>query len=179
MKKVLFAVIVCALFYAVNVEAKEYNLNQTKACQDGALCDLDGNLLTGLVKEYDNNENLKSETTFFNGKKNGDFRTYYTNGNLKSEGRYVYGARVGKTRKYYESRALQAELVYKNGQKNGTSKIYYEDGELKAEILFKNGKAISGDMYDKEGNKIKMTNAHLHTVDKGKLPNPETKQEDE
>ena len=172
MKKVLFAAIIFMLCGVCEVLAKEYDANQTKACQDGLLCDLEDKLLTGTVREYDENENLKSETTFFNGRKNGDVKTYYTNGNLKSEGRYVYGVKNGKIRRYYEGRALKAELAYKSGQKNGTSRIYYENGDLKAEILFKNGKAVSGDMYTEDGTKIKMTNAHLHSVDKGKLPNP-------
>lgn len=149
---------------------REYNIKQTKACQDDLLCDLDGNLVSGVVKEYDKNENLKSEIGYFKGRKNGDAKTYYTNGNMKSEGQYVYGAKVGKTKKYYENGILMAELVYKNGLKNGTTKVYYENGELKAEILFKNGKALSGDIYEEDGRKMKMTNAHLHSADMGKLP---------
>ena len=169
MKKVLVCVL-CALCVSFVASAKEYNLDQTQKCQESLLCNLENEPLTGTVKEYDANENLKSESSYFNGRKNGVSRSYYENGNLKNEAHYVYDTKVGMNKKYYENGTLKAELSYKNGQKNGTSKMYNEDGELKAEILFKNGKAVSGTMYEEDGRETKMTNAHLHAVDKGKLP---------
>ena len=170
MKKIIFAIIVCALFGTVDAFAKEYDIKQTKICQENLRCDLDGNLITGTVKEYDANENLKSEISYFKGRTNGVARLYYKNGNLKDEGHYVYGSKVGMNKEYYENGILKAELSYKNGEKNGTSKIYNEDGTLRAEILFKNGKAVSGEIYEEDGRKEKMTNAHLHSADIGRLP---------
>lgn len=170
MKKALFVLVVCMLCGSVNATTPEYDIKQIKDCQENLKCDTNGELLSGVVKEYDENENLKSETSYSKGKINGDAKTYYDNGNLKSEERYVYGAKVGKSRFYYRTGELKAEVIYKNGKKNGYSKVYYEEGDLKAEILYRNGKAISGNLYDDYGKKIEMTNAHLHTVNKGKLP---------
>ncbi|MBO5997628.1 MAG: hypothetical protein J6P93_03795 [Alphaproteobacteria bacterium] len=172
MKKVLFIILFCGLFGGFDALAKEeYDAKQTKTCQDGLLCDLNGKLITGTVKEYDEKENLKSEISYFNGRMNGSAETYYANGNMKTSAHYVYGKKVGKNKKYYENGQLKADLTYKNGEKNGTSQVYDEAGNLTAEILFKNGKAISGEMYDDEGNKTKMTSAHLHNIDKGIMPN--------
>ena len=112
MKNFLIAILFLLSFSFV-ATAREYNSDQTKTCQDGLLCDLEDNLLTGTVKEYDKNENLKSETAFFKGRKNGGFKTYYTNGNLKSEGHYVYGTKVGKVRKYYEN----SQIIFKKKNK--------------------------------------------------------------
>lgn len=170
MKKIIFALIVCMLGGVANATTQEYDIKQIKDCQENLKCDQNGELLNGVVKEYDENENLKSETSYSKGKINGSVKTYYENGNIKNDERYVYGAKAGKSKIYHKNGELKAEIPYKNGKKNGYAKVFYEEGDLRAEILYKNGKAISGNLYDEDGKKIEMTNAHLHTVNKGKLP---------
>ena len=56
MKKVLICALcmVCVSFVAL--ARGEYDVKQTKPCQDGLLCDLNGELITGVVKEYDKDE---------------------------------------------------------------------------------------------------------------------------
>ena len=53
-------------------------------------------------------------------------------------------------------------MNFKNGELEGNSIKYYINGNLQYEIDFKNGEAISGYMYNIDGKKTKMTNAHLH-----------------
>ena len=56
------------------------------------------------------------------------------------------------------------ELPYKDGVLEGLAKTYYPNGNLQAEVNCSRGKAVSGYLYDQEGNRTKMTNAHLHNI---------------
>ena len=48
----------------------------------------------------------------------------------------------------------------------GGCNVYFENGNFKEDLLFKNGKLVSGYLYDKYGNKTKMTKAHIHNFNK-------------
>ena len=143
MKK--FIITLFALITSFTANAKEYNKNETKDCSQNAivmLCDLEGEPITGVVKSYYDNGNLKLEGNFKDGKYEGLGKGYYENGNLKVEGNF------------------------KDGKEEGLEKRYYENGNLKGEINYKDGKAVSGYMYDIDGEKKEMTNAHLHNMTK-------------
>lgn len=119
MKKLIITLFVLITSFTAN--AKEYNGNEVKDCSQNAIvmfCDLEGEPITGVVKGY------------------------YENGNLRAEGNF------------------------KDGKLEGLGKSYYDNGNLKAEVNFKDGKAVSGYMYDIDGEKKEMTNAHLHNMTK-------------
>ena len=66
MKKVL-SVFVSVLLILTSLFAKEYKEDEVKECGD-LLCDLDGNLITGITKEFYYNGNIQSEMELKNGK---------------------------------------------------------------------------------------------------------------
>lgn len=65
MKKVL-SVFVSVLLISTSLFAKEYKEDEVKECGD-LLCDLDGNLITGIAKEFYYNGNIQSEMELKNG----------------------------------------------------------------------------------------------------------------
>ena len=72
----------------------------------------------------------------------------------------------GVVKWFYKSGELEREALYKDGKLNGVEKQYYESGFIGSATIFKNNKAISGFLYTEEGKKRKMTNAHLHKLNK-------------
>ena len=167
MKKLIITLF--ALITSFTANAKEYNKNETKDCSQNAIvmrCDLEGEPITGIVKSYYDNGNLGGEVNYKDGKLEGLEKRYYENGNLEVERNYKDGKKEGLYKEYYENGNLEAEVNLKDGKLEGLSKIYYENGNLEKEVNFKDGKAVSGYMYDIDGEKKEMTNAHLHNMTK-------------
>ena len=191
----LLSLIILSMLFSFSVQAKEYNSAEVKRCEPldytvNRFCDLNNVLVTGKIKSYHENGNLKAEINYKNGKAEGLAKAYYPNGNLESEGNYkddkleglkkVYyengnlqaeinyknGKAEGLARAYYENGNLQEEVNFKDGKEEGVAKVYHENGSLKSEINYKDGKAVSGYMYDIYGKRTKMTNAHLHNLTK-------------
>ena len=143
MKKIILLLIGC-LFFAVSAQAVIYTSDNTYQV-DEILYDKKTNMpITGEVRGIVNlNDNsMTVELPYKDGVLEGLAKTYYENGNLK------------------------AELPYKDGVLEGLAKTYYENGSLQAEANCSQGKAVSGYLYDWEGNRTKMTNAHLHNLNK-------------
>lgn len=69
MKKLIITLFVLITSFTAN--AKEYNGNEVKYCSQNAIvmfCDLEGEPITGVVKSYYENGNLKAEVNFKDGK---------------------------------------------------------------------------------------------------------------
>ena len=167
MKKLIITLFVLITSFTAN--AKEYNGNEVKDCSQNAIfmfCDLEGEPITGVVKSYYENGNLEAEGNFKDGKLEGLGKEYYENGNLKGEKNYKDGKLEGLSKAYYDNGNLKAEVNFKDDKPEGLFKVYYENGNLGVEINFKDGKAVSGYMYDIDGEKKEMTNAHLHNMTK-------------
>ena len=165
MKKLIITLF--ALITSFTANAKEYNKNETKDCSQNAilmLCDLEGEPITGIVKSYYYNGNLREEVNFKNGKQEGLSKAYYKNGNLKAEGNFKDGKLEGLSKFYYDNGNLKEEVNFKDGKLEGLGKEYYNNGNLESEVNYKDGKAVSGYMYDIDGEKKEMTNAHLHNM---------------
>jgi len=113
-------------------------------------------------KEYYPSGKLKSETRYINGQLNGIQKGYYESGKLSFEMPFNNGKLNGVQKEYYESGQLESERTYRDGERNGVLKKYYKSGDLMKEVLYKNGKGISGYLYDLDGKKRKMTDAHFH-----------------
>ena len=95
-----------------------------------------------------------------------NLQTHYKSGKLQAELLYKDGKKNGSEKQYSKSGELETELLFKDGKLNGITKGYYKSGFIKRETNFKNDKAISGFLYSEDGKKRKMTNAHLHNINK-------------
>ena len=94
--------------------------------------------LDGLIKEYHDNGQLKSEITYKDGKKNGPYTWYWDNGNISDQGAYKDGKLDGPIKVYYYTGELQIEGVLKYRQKVGIVRGYYKNGQLKSEGTYRN-----------------------------------------
>jgi len=70
----------------------------------------------------------------------GFVREWYEDGQLKSECNYKDGKRDGAEKGWYEDGQLKYECNYKDGKRDGAEKGWYEDGQLKSECNYKDGK---------------------------------------
>lgn len=164
----------------LNGEFREYyengNLKQTNYYINGKI--------NGIEKKYFENGTLNWEVNIVNDKPEGTYKEY--NGNTNKIFNFVSGKREGKQYIYTYSK-LSHESNYKNGKQEGIQKTFYytgnlnwealykndviqsskhylENGNLDMEIIFKDGKAYSGYIYDYDGKKTKMTNAHFNNL---------------
>jgi len=104
-------------------------------------------------KNYSSGE-LKSETAYASGKKEGLSKGYYRDGKVKYEAIYKKGKREGLTKSYYKTGTLKAEENYKNGSLNGMSKHFYKSGKLKSDFVFEDDLPVSGAKYSEDGKKV-------------------------
>jgi len=74
--------------------------------------------------------------------------------------------RNGVSKGYYQTGEVKWEATSTDGKMNGVAKEYYETGNLKREVVYKDDIAVSGYNYEEDGRKRKMTNAHLHNINK-------------
>ena len=72
----------------------------------------------------------------------GRLKSYYTNGNLKFESGFFYGKKNGKVEEYNENRLLIFDGEYLNGKKNGKCREYNDEGKLIFDGEYINGEKI-------------------------------------
>ena len=162
MKKIILLLLCCVLFgCTVGYYPEDWYVSDGIAYDKGTNLPLDGEVFF-----YDANGNLEFEGPYKNGKAEGLVKIYYKSGSLLAEVPFKNGKREGLSRIYDENGNLQIEMPFKNDECEGLAKAYYENGNLLAEANFSRGKAVSGYRYDWEGNRTKMTNAHLHNLNK-------------
>lgn len=94
---------------------------------------------TGIVREYYNNGNLKTEEEYENGERNGISKTYSRGGSLIDYIEFKKGLVNGSRKVYYDSEKLWFSQEYQNGYLNGKMFNYEEDGSLSSEMEFKLG----------------------------------------
>ena len=113
----------------------------------------------GFIKEYFEDEKLRGEAEFLNGKINGKFKEYYYNGKIKFEGEYLYGKKwngkgydiqnniayeiingKGIIKEYNEKGIIKFEGEYLNGDINGKGKEYSRNNIIEFEGEYLNGK---------------------------------------
>ena len=134
----------------------------------------------GLIKEYHDNGQLKSEITYKDGKKNGPYTWYWDNGNISDQGAYKDGKldgpikiyyytgelqiegvlkdrqKVGIVRGYYKNGQLKSEGTYRNDERNGPLKSYFENGKLRSDELFKNDVQVGPFQYYHENGQLRL-----------------------
>ena len=105
----------------------------------------------GIEKAYYGNGQLEAETPYENDKINGIAKGYYESGQLFSEVPHENDKRSGIVKHYYESGQLKREIPFENDKRNGVEKEYYESGKLKKETLYEDGSVIVRKTYNEQG----------------------------
>ena len=103
----------------------------------------------GYRKEYDVERNIKLESEYLNGKRNGKGKDYLS-GKLVFDGEYLEGKRNGKGKEYTWKEMgfnrikniLIFEGDYSKGYRNGKGKEYHENGNIKFDGEYLDGKSI-------------------------------------
>jgi hypothetical protein len=151
---------------------KEYSMDEVTIPNDTmAFFKKDMKPVTGIVREWYKNGQLRYEFNYKNGKLNGLQRWWYENGQLGKEYNYkdslqrkwtmeqvktlieLYlnineGKEDGLQRGWYENGQLEYEYNYKNGEPD-VKRWWYENGQLMREWNFKDDK-----YWDEDGNEV-------------------------
>ena len=91
------------------------------------------------TKSWFKNDQLKEETVYQDGKKDGLYKTWYENGQLKEETIYRDGKIDSLQKFWYKTGNKKQEISFKEGLKSGESRFWFEDGELSSIENYKNG----------------------------------------
>ena len=138
MKKIILtALSFMLLSHSHLANAKEYSEENTKFCSknEELTCDLNDNPITGVVKTYYEDGQLKSEENFKNGGYDGLQKWYYEDGLLSVEENYKDNQLEGTLKYYWYNGKIRCEGDYNAG--NGTKKCYTSDGILDEEVIDK------------------------------------------
>ena len=95
---------------------------------------------TGIAKDFYEDNSLKVEYPYKNGKIEGLAKEYYPNGKLKSEENFVDGLLNGKAITYYENGNIEYEENYKDGKLEGEIVFYDENGNMELKAIYKDDK---------------------------------------
>src|SRR5690554_5808789 len=115
----------------------------------------------GIWKTYYENNRLKQETRYKDGKLNGYEKNYTADGKLHSATLYISGeiqdneeniADFEVRNEYYPSGKIKRKITYNlSGEKDGIEKLYDEEGNIIASFLFKNGFLLAEGIVDDKG----------------------------
>ena len=99
---------------------------------------LKGGLYDGVAKSYyaDGGE-LKSQSEYKAGKREGVFTDYYESGEVSARHPYKGGLRNGKDVDYYKSGKVRGERSYKGGKRQGVEKWYHANDALRQTGTYK------------------------------------------
>lgn len=95
---------------------------------------------TGIAKDFYEDNSLKVEYPYKNGKIEGLAKEYYPNGKLKSEENFVDSLLNGKAITYYENGNIEYEENYKDGKLEGEIVFYDENGNMELKAIYKDDK---------------------------------------
>ena len=104
-------------------------------------------LLDGESRQYYEEGEIKSISSFKNNIANGTFISYYQNGNMKEKHTYKNGDKEGEGIFYYENGKLEEKYFMKNGKLNGEATVYFEDGKIRNKSIFKDGVKLEEETY--------------------------------
>ncbi len=91
-----------------------------------------------IVEKYENN-NLKYEKEYQNGKQKGTITFWYKNGNIQSKGLYLNNNLTGIFRSWYKNGNLKEEYISVNNKVLGKKIVFWENGKTKDESHYING----------------------------------------
>lgn len=124
-------------FYRDGKEVAE----QTVAA-NGSTLELLGNIPDGPVREFDDNGQLRSESTYKDNKLEGEFRRFDEQGRLLSQEYYKNGLLEGEAEYYsYCSQGFMKTIAhYLNSQLHGSWRSFFPNGETCVNACYQNGK---------------------------------------
>lgn len=97
-------------------------------------------LCHGKYRKYYSGLNLKSSTSFLNGKMHGEYHEFFENGLMKISIHYIDGLYDGEVIEFYpELNEMKSKFHYSKGIKNGEAIYYDEVGEITKKELYVNG----------------------------------------
>lgn len=117
---------------------------QKELIKEGNLNYYQSKLFSGIAFTMHNEKNIKTESTYENGKLNGSSKMYFKNGQIMQEENYENGLRDGIAKKWYENGQIKLEYNYTKGNLIGIQKKWYENGHLKEQTFFTLGKNRTG-----------------------------------
>lgn len=100
------------------------------------------NLLHGIFKEYNKEENLKKECYYSYGKLHGSYKKYDNDGKLENECYYSCGKLHGLNRSYDKGN-LCSEYNYDHGKKHGIFREWDFSGKRTTEMKWKDDQLVS------------------------------------
>ena len=126
-------------------------------------------LLDGESREYYEEGNIKSISSFKNNVANGLFISYYQNGNIKDKQNYKNGNGEGEGLFYYENGQLEERYFLKNGEIDGEAFAYYSSGKLRGKEVQKLGKREGESIIYHENGNIKQKSTFKNDKREGDL----------
>ncbi len=109
-------------------------------CSKGMVCQTkSGKPVTGVVKTYYPEGELKRTITYIKGLREGVMTDYYQSGAVKAKVMYHNNLVDGAVSSYYENGVLAGDCNYTCEKLDGSCKLYNEDGSLDAEETYHNG----------------------------------------
>lgn len=101
---------------------------------------LNGIMVTWYENKYKyNNESIKSEISYRNGKMHGECKYWYENGNIKRNINYYNGKLHGINTKWYDNEHKKYESEYRDGKCCGKHKTWNHDGHIISEENYYDG----------------------------------------
>ncbi|MBR2865863.1 MAG: toxin-antitoxin system YwqK family antitoxin [Elusimicrobiaceae bacterium] len=109
---------------------------------NGATLELLGDIPDGIVKEFDDNGQVRSEATYKDNKLDGEYLRYDEQGRLLTRENYREGLREGEATyfSYMANGFMHAKAYYKNSLLHGPWTSYFPNGETCVSANYQNGK---------------------------------------
>ena len=120
-----------------------------------------GGLKNGIEKQFYDNGKIKLEINNINGLAEGKCTEWHQNGKLKSEGNYKNGKEDGLHIWWFDNEKKDQQMTYNNGMLEGVFQNWYRNGQLRLEANYHNGKkdGLSKEWY--ENGKIKLEGSYV------------------
>jgi antitoxin component YwqK of YwqJK toxin-antitoxin module len=142
-----------ASVYKMKIPSIEINkVNNHLKLKNGILY-FEGKQYSGIVNEFYEDENIKSKSEYYKGKRHGFFLGWYRNGEQWFERFYIKGLKSGVHKGWYKNGVQMFEYHFNNkGVYHGVVKDWYTNGMLTKYFNFVQGKESgSQKMWDLKG----------------------------
>jgi len=139
--------------YKMKIPSIEINkVNNHLKLKNGILY-FEGKQYSGIVNEFYEDENIKSKSEYYQGKRHGFFLGWYRNGEQWFERFYIKGLKSGVHKGWYKNGVQMFEYHFNNkGVYHGVVKDWYTNGMLTKYFNFVQGKESgSQKMWDLKG----------------------------
>lgn len=124
----------------------------TSLKRSGALLLFNGKPFSGHISSYFEVGPVRSNTSYFNGKREGKSVVYYESGQLKELRFYSDNKKVGHHKGWWPNGNPKFDYVFSNGLLEGTAKEWYEKGDVYRVFNYSKGKESgSQKMWEPDG----------------------------